>query len=122
MTVAAVSCPPRASRYRLRGAGAFEAVFAAGRRLDGRYLQLVAAPAAQSIGRIGYVIGRKSMPRAVDRNRLRRRLRESVRAARPALEAYDVIVRVRGVVPAADVPAAAAEGARLLQRLLAPPA
>jgi ribonuclease P protein component len=61
----------RASRYRLRGTGAFEAVFAAGRRLDGCYLQLVAAPAAQSIGRIGYVIGRKAMPRAVDRNRLR---------------------------------------------------
>jgi len=59
------------------------------------------------------------MPRAVDRNRLRRRLREIVRGARPALDAYDVIVRVRSVVPAAEIPAAAAEGARLLQRLLA---
>jgi ribonuclease P protein component len=58
------------------------------------------------------------MPRAVDRNRLRRRLREIVRAARPALDAYDVIVRVRSAVPAVEVPAAAADGARLVQRLL----
>jgi ribonuclease P protein component len=104
---------------RLRGAGAFEAVFAAGRRIDGRYLQIVAAPAAQSPGRIGYVIGRKSIPRAVDRNRLRRRLRELVRTERPALDAYDIILRVRNVVPASEVPSAAAEAAQLLQRLLA---
>jgi len=110
---------PRASHHRLRGSGAFEAVFAAGRRLDGRYLQLVAAPAAQSIGRIGYVIGRKAIPRAVDRNRLRRRLREIVRAARPPLDAFDVIVRVKSPVAAAEVPLAVAEGARLVQRLLA---
>lgn len=60
------------------------------------------------------------MPRAVDRNRLRRRLREVVRAARPALDAYDVIIRVRSAVPAAEVRDAVAEGARLLQRLLSP--
>jgi len=60
------------------------------------------------------------MPRAVDRNRLRRRLREHVRAARPALDAFDVIVRVRNPVASAAVPAAAAEGLALLQRLLAP--
>jgi ribonuclease P protein component len=59
------------------------------------------------------------MPRAIDRNRLRRRLREAVRAARPALDAYDVIVRVRTAVAASDVAQVAAEGARLLQRLLA---
>lgn len=60
------------------------------------------------------------MPRAVDRNRLRRRLREIVRAARPALDAYDVIVRVRSAVAPAEVAGAVAEGARLVQRLLAP--
>ena len=65
---------------------------------------------------MGYVIGRKAMPRAVDRNRLRRRLREIVRAARPGLDAYDVILRVRNAVVAADVDAAAQEGARLVAR------
>jgi len=61
------------------------------------------------------------MPRAVDRNRLRRRLREIVRAARPALDAFDVIVRVRSAVPAAEVASAVAEGARLVKRLLGSP-
>jgi len=68
---------------------------------------------------VGYVIGRKAMPRAVDRNRLRRRLREIVRAARPGLDAYDVILRVRSAVVAADVDAAAQEGARLVARVAA---
>ena len=36
-------------------------------------------------GRVGYVIGTKQLPRAVDRNRLRRMLREAIRARRPAL-------------------------------------
>ena len=65
------------------------------------------------------MIGKKAMRRAIDRNRLRRRLRESARAARPALEAFDVILRVKNPVTAATVGIAAAEGAALLQRLLA---
>jgi ribonuclease P protein component len=109
----------RGSRaYRLRGVGAFEAVFQSGRRLDGRFLQLVAAPATSSPGRIGYVIGRKAIPRAVDRNRLRRRLRETLRAARPAIEAYDLIVRVKRSVAPAEIVAAVDEGASLLRALL----
>jgi ribonuclease P protein component len=114
------SAPARGSRaYRLRGAGAFEAVFQSGQRLDGRFLQFVAAPATTSPGRIGYVIGGKSIPRAVDRNRLRRRLRETLRAARPAIEAYDLIVRVKRVVAPTEIVAAAEEGTTLLRALLA---
>ena len=60
------------------------------------------------------------MRRAVDRNRLRRRLRESVRAARPAVEAFDIIVRVKRIVSRADIPAANDESKRLLARLVAP--
>jgi len=80
---------------------------------------LVAAPAVLASGRIGYVIGGKAIPRAVDRNRLRRRLRETVRAARPAIERFDVILRVKRAVAPAEVAAAAAEGAALVGKLLA---
>ena len=69
-------------------------------------------------GRIGYVISGKAMPRAVDRNRLRRRLRETVRTSRPALETYDVIVRVKRSVARGEIADAAAEGAALLRKLL----
>jgi ribonuclease P protein component len=109
----------RAAQYRLRGTGAFEAVFRSGARHDAHFLQLIAAPATQSPGRVGYVIGRKMMRRAVDRNRLRRRLRESVRARRPSIEAFDIILRVKRVVRSADVAAANAESRQLLARLCA---
>lgn len=107
-----------AHRYRLRGVGAFEAVFRTGERHDAHFLQLIAAPAAQSPGRVGYVIGRKTMRRAVDRNRLRRRLRENVRASRPAIEAFDIILRVKRTVLRDDIAAANAESLRLLTRLV----
>jgi len=56
--------------------------------------------------------------RAVDRNRLRRRLRERVRNARPAIEAFDIILRVKAVLARRDIPAAVNESAALLERLL----
>ena len=84
-------------------------------------MQLVAAVAAQTPGRIGYVIGRKTLPRAVDRNRLRRRLREIVRAMRPTLAPYDVILRVKRVANRMDLDAAVSEAAGLLAALVARP-
>jgi len=60
------------------------------------------------------------MRRAVDRNRLRRKLRESVRGARPAIDAFDIILRVRRAVARSDIPAANAESHRLLARLAKP--
>jgi ribonuclease P protein component len=79
---------------------------------------LIAAPAAQDPGRIGYIIGRKAMPRAVDRNALRRRLRESVRASRPAIERFDIILRVRQRVRRTDIAAAVGESRSLLSGLV----
>ena len=60
------------------------------------------------------------MPRAVDRNRLRRRLREIIRAARPTILAYDVILRVRRAVSPDEIDRAAIEGAELVRKLLSP--
>ncbi|HTI45459.1 MAG TPA: ribonuclease P protein component [Casimicrobiaceae bacterium] len=117
---------PRAPRrtagaraYRLRGARAFEAIFRDGVRIDGRFLQLVAAPAGQQPGRVGFIIPRRAIALAVDRNRLRRRLREKLREARPAVERFDVIVRVRQAVPREAIRGAAAEAAALIERLVA---
>ena len=103
--------------FRLTGPGAFEAVFREGRRSEGHHVQLVAARAALTPGRVGYVIGRKTLPRAVDRNRLRRRLREVVRALRPALAAYDVVLRVKKVGNAVELAAAVSEASSLLAEL-----
>ena len=69
---------------------------------------------------MGYVIGKKALPRAVDRNRVRRVLRVAVAGARPAIEAWDVILRLKRGCARADVPAVAAEAAALLAALPGP--
>lgn len=113
-----VRLPGRA--YRLTGAGAYDAVFRGGERSEGHYVQVIAAPAATGVGRAGYVIGRKTLPRAVDRNFLRRRFRESVRALRPALDGFDVILRLKRAADRSEQQAAALEAAQLLAALLRP--
>lgn len=99
--------------------GAFEALFRDGARREGAWLQLVAAPARSHPGRIGYVIGKKALRLAVDRNRVRRALRVVVSQGRPGLEAYDVILRLKRGCARSEVRAVAAEAVALLARLVA---
>jgi len=80
---------------RLTGTGAFEAVFRHGSRREGRYVQIITAPASQSTGRVGFVVSAKTLPRAVDRNRLKRLLREFLRASRPDVTAFDLVIRLK---------------------------
>jgi len=94
-------------------------VFRAGRRVDGAYVQIIVAPAAAAHGRTGYVIARKVLARAVDRNRIRRKLREIVRVHRAALAALDVIIRVKRAANRTEQDAAAAEAQQLLLRCAA---
>jgi ribonuclease P protein component len=70
-------------------------------------------------GRVGFVIGKKALPLAVDRNRVRRMLREAVRAARPGIESHDVILRLKRGCPRHEFRLIAAEAGRLLAALAA---
>ena len=88
-----------------------------GRRLEAARVQLLVAPATESYGRFGCVIGAKHMPRAVDRNRLRRVLREAIRSRRAALAGLDVVVRLRSGCVRSEVEAIASEAVALLDRL-----
>ncbi len=85
-------------------------------------MQIVSAPAQRETGRAGFVIGRKALPLAVDRNRLRRLLRVTLERARPEIEAYDVIVRLTRGCARSELCAVAAEAERLLQPLARAPA
>jgi len=102
---------------RLTGQGAFESVLRQGRRIEGLYVQLIVAKAPATGGRTGYIIGRKVSPRAVDRNRIRRKLREAVRAQSGALDLLDVVLRVTRARNKAEQDAAALEAARLMTEL-----
>jgi ribonuclease P protein component len=92
-------------------------LFRAGRRLNGAHLQLLASPAERSIGRVGFVIGKKQLANAVDRNYLRRLLREAVRQRRPALDAFDVVLRLRIACAPAMLPGLLQEATDLLGNL-----
>ncbi len=101
-------------RCRLTGAGAFETVFRTGRRSEGEFLQLVSVPAARACGRVGFVIGAKALRRAVDRNRVRRMLRDVLRDSRQAIGGLDVIVRVKRPVARSEFARVVAEARRML--------
>jgi ribonuclease P protein component len=80
-------------------------------------VQLLFAPAPEAAGRFGCVIGAKQVPRAVDRNRLKRMLREAVRARHASLQDFDVVVRLRSGCVAAELPGIVAEATVLMDRL-----
>ena len=63
------------------------------------------------------MIGKKALPLSVDRNRVRRMLREAVRHARPGIESHDVILRLKRGCPRHEYRRVAAEAARLLAAL-----
>ncbi|MEO8849171.1 MAG: ribonuclease P protein component [Casimicrobiaceae bacterium] len=114
---AAAKVPPGLALARLAGAGEFEALFKRGRRIDGRYMQLIVAPTTAPQGRVGFVISRKALSRAVERNRLRRQIRAMLAARVNTLRAFDLIVRVRAPLARSDLAAAAQEARALIARV-----
>lgn len=72
------------------------------------------------MGRVGYVIGKQQLPRSVDRNYVRRMMREAVRLRRPAVNRYDIVLRLRASCRRVALPGLAREAAELLDALIAP--
>ena len=62
-------------------------------------------------------MGRKALPRAVDRNRFKRKVREALRAAQAGIERYDLIVRLKRPAPGPELASAAEEAASMLATL-----
>jgi ribonuclease P protein component len=92
-------------------------LFERGRRVDGRYMQLIVAASAAPPSRAGFVISRKALKRAVDRNRLRRQVRAMLEIAARERPPFDVVVRVKPPLARKHLAAAAAEAALLIARL-----
>lgn len=82
-------------RLRLRAGADFQRVRVGGHHHRGRLLQLTVAQGRYAHNRYGLVTGRQ-IGRAVQRNRVRRLLREAVRGLHPGLApGHDVIIVAR---------------------------
>lgn len=89
---------PRAARFersaRLLKPAEFERVFTENERARTESLLVMARPNALGHARLGMVIAKRLLPRAVDRNRIKRCVRETFRVQRPDLPPCDFVVRL----------------------------
>lgn len=87
---------------RLRRARDFERVFKHGRRRTDNCFTVIASANDRDHARLGLAISRRRVPRAVDRNRIKRIVRESFRHRAAEWPAVDVVVLARSGVAARD--------------------
>lgn len=72
----------------------FDRVFAGNQRARTDYLMVMARPNEVGFPRLGMVIAKRILARSVDRNRVKRCIRESFRATQADLPACDFVVRL----------------------------
>jgi ribonuclease P protein component len=73
----------------------FRRVFANAERSSGHALTLLVAANTLGRPRLGMAVSRKAVARAVDRNRIKRIVRESFRARQAELGGWDVVILAR---------------------------
>lgn len=73
----------------------FQRVFASRCKIAHKYLVAIYCPSGLQLARLGLVIAKHHIPLAVDRNRIRRILRESFRQQQDALKGLDIIILLR---------------------------
>ncbi|WP_229381892.1 ribonuclease P protein component [Spiribacter sp. 2438] len=95
----------------------FHAVFAGARRFADRYFTILAAAGTTDRARLGLAVSRKVAPRAIDRNRLKRLIRESFRHQQGSLPPVDVVVMVRPLARQTESATLSAALDRLWQRI-----
>ena len=86
---------------RVRRAGDFAALRHASGRLGGRCFSVRWRPNGLDHARLGLAVSKRVSKRAVDRNRIKRLVRESFRRARGQLPPIDLVVMAREVAVAA---------------------
>jgi ribonuclease P protein component len=86
---------------RLRRKSEFEAVYARGRRFGDGFFAVTASPNGTGGARLGLAVGTKVAGSSVQRNRLRRLIRESFRLRQHELPAVDLVVSARAQARAA---------------------
>jgi ribonuclease P protein component len=114
LTVVGLGLPRTA---RLLDKAQFQQVFDDARKSIDPYFTVLARRNPNSGPRLGLAIAKKCARQAVDRNRLKRLVRESFRMERAALPGVDLVVMCRRDAVAADNPRLAASLARHWARI-----
>jgi ribonuclease P protein component len=105
------------AELRLRSKLQFDAIYAGGRRIDDRYFGLRIKANGLDHPRVGLAVAIKTAGSAVERNRVRRLVRESFRLAQHDLPPVDIVVAAKNPVRGAPAPTLRASLAALWQRV-----
>jgi ribonuclease P protein component len=111
---------PRARR--LRAPAEFKRVYGSGRRIGHDFFSVTAQPNALDGARLGMAVAVRAMGGAVERNRIRRLIRESFRLHQARVPALDIVIAVRPGARGADAAQLRASLERLWDRLRGPSA
>lgn len=91
-------------RYRLLRSTDFDNVFRQSQRSADRFFTVLYRPNSLNMPRLGFAISRKKVRHAVDRNRLKRLVRESFRLRSTTLPPVDLVVLARDAAKGAANP------------------
>ena len=111
-----------ARRYRLTKTDEFSSVFGFRRAIRGKWLMLHYQPRAETglSARLGVVVGKKLLKRAVDRNLVKRIVREAFRLRRESLPNCDLVLRLHTRLKPLDGKLLREDVDHLLERLRKP--
>lgn len=83
-------------RHRFTARGSFGVVLGGSRKLRSRTVVLHVLPARGRLSRLGIALTRRFMPSSVDRNRVKRMVREIFRTHPVKQSGFDCVVALRG--------------------------
>jgi ribonuclease P protein component len=104
-------------RHRFAARGAFAPALRSSRKLRGRFAIIHVATAPSEASRLGIALTRRLVPEAVDRNRVKRLVRETFRRHAAKHAGFDCVVALRGRFDRADEGQLVSEIRGLLDRL-----
>ncbi|HTM64213.1 MAG TPA: ribonuclease P protein component [Gammaproteobacteria bacterium] len=105
-------------RYRLAAKHEVQSVFAAKpKKVSRQYLLVLYTPNQLPYARLGIIAGKKHLRHAVDRNRVRRVIREGFRHARAMLKGLDLVVMIRSECSSVDTKTLRSDIDHLLQAI-----